>query len=114
MGKDSDGIVTLEELCMPRAMALVQLQTWAQHDPGLGSCAAVWECPEATVASREMTGTWFSEKKMLFSTFAETLKKLGWPGLRHAETRKLVFTSLDLHGCGVICREDLEWLDKWR
>merc|ERR1712083_1046936 len=106
----ADGLVTLEELCITRALALVQLQTWARQDPLLGSCAAIWDSLEAAVASRELTGTWFSEKKMLFSTFAETLKKLGWPALTNSETRKLVFTSLDFLGCGVISRDDLKWL----
>merc|ERR1712039_268815 len=51
---------------------------------------------------------------MLFSTFAETLKKLRCPCLKDPETRKYIFTSLDLHGCGVISRADLVWLDTWR
>jgi len=90
------------------------LKMWAESDPCLGSCSAIWESAEAASASRERTGTWFSEKKMLMGTFIDTLKRLGWPEVHGPETKRLALNALDLHGAGVITRADLEWLDDWK
>mmetsp|Transcript_72018 Transcript_72018/g.154131 ORF Transcript_72018/g.154131 Transcript_72018/m.154131 type:complete len:791 (+) Transcript_72018:91-2463(+) len=114
LDQDGDGVVRLEEMAVKPALALSNFKTWAQGLPILQSCAAIWESPEAAAASRKNTGTWFSEKKMLFSTFQDTLAELGWPEVNNKDVRQSIFTTLDLNGCGVVSRSDLEWLDKWR
>jgi len=35
------------------------------------------------------------------------------PGASDPRARRVLLSSLDYLGCGFICREDLEWLDKW-
>jgi len=114
LDKDNDGFVTIEELSVPTALALASFQKWARRSPLLGSCAAIWESPEAADASRKRSGTWYSEKKMLMGTLQDTLSSLGWPGVNVAKTRSLVFNVLDSSGCGLVTRADLEWVDKWK
>merc|ERR1740121_1536149 len=113
LDRDGDSLVRLEEYSSQHAFALADLRRWAQADPELGSVAAIWSSPQAREASRDKTGTWYSEKKMMTSTFLETLKRVGWPGAAEASSRRLVVAALDFHGCQVITKGDLEWLDRW-
>jgi len=114
LDRNHDGQVTLEEFNCHTALALASLQRWARKSPLLGSCAAIWETPEAADASRKRSGTWFSGKKMLVGTLRETLQSLQWPGANNASTRSLVFGALDIANCGLITLADLQWLDRWR
>mmetsp|Transcript_26112 Transcript_26112/g.81439 ORF Transcript_26112/g.81439 Transcript_26112/m.81439 type:complete len:853 (-) Transcript_26112:226-2784(-) len=113
LDRDGDGTVGLPELCMKPALALARFQRWAVST--FCTCAAIWETPEAATArGRNHKGSWGSEKKMLFASFAEALHELGWPQVHDHNERSLVFSSLDIYGCGLIMRSDLEWLDKWK
>mmetsp|Transcript_81895 Transcript_81895/g.213230 ORF Transcript_81895/g.213230 Transcript_81895/m.213230 type:complete len:850 (+) Transcript_81895:61-2610(+) len=111
LDQDKDGVVRFEEYSLQQALPLAYFLKWAREK--FGSCAAIWETPEAAAASRKLTGTWFAEKHMQVSTFKATLKSLGWPGLSEPETRKSVFNALDLKGFGMINQSDLAWLDGW-
>lgn len=114
LDRNNDGICSLEELAVHHALALANFQRWARRNPLLGSCAAIWEAPEAAAASRKRSGTWFSEKKMLVSVFQDTLEALGWPGISNPKMRNYVFQALDLVNCGLVTRADLQWVDHWR
>lgn len=111
---DTDGHVTLEELGVRHAIILASFQQWARKDPMLGSCAAIWESPEAASVARKRTGTWYRGKKMMASVFLETVQSLEWPLALDEKARTVLIGSLDLMDCGMVAREDLEWLDKWR
>jgi len=111
--RDDDPNVSLEEFCTERGVALAGFRRWCQKC--LGSCVAVWDHEEAVAARKKQEAKgWASDKKMMFSPFSRTLQALGWPEATNKEMRSLVLTSLDLIGCGVVERRDLEWLDKWR
>lgn len=112
LDRDEDGIVRIEDLSVKHAFALSSLRSWARKD--LHSCAAIWDSTAAKNASRERTGTWFSDRKMLTSVFAEVLGRLGWPGATQKNTMRLALGALDCVGCGVVTKGDLEWLDKWQ
>jgi len=112
LDRDEDEVVRIEELSVKHAFALSSLRTWARTE--LGSCAKIWDSTEAMDASRERTGSWFSEKKMLTSVFIDTLGRLGWPGVMQKQTLRLAVAALDALGCGVVTKADLEWLDKWQ
>eukprot|EP00928_Gymnodinium_smaydae_P060023 TRINITY_DN4356_c0_g2_i2.p1 TRINITY_DN4356_c0_g2~~TRINITY_DN4356_c0_g2_i2.p1 ORF type:complete len:957 (-),score=233.64 TRINITY_DN4356_c0_g2_i2:284-3154(-) len=108
---DRDGFVRLEDICVKSALALASLKAFCRGEPCLGSCASIWGSPEAIQASREATGTWFADKKLQTKTFARALRLLGW---EEPKVTGVILKSLDLHGCGVISQDDLEWLDGWR
>jgi len=114
LDRNNDGIVSLEELAVQSALTLANFQKWARRNPYLGSCAAIWDSPEAASVSRRRSGTWFAGKKMMVGTLQETLKELKYPGINNPQTRNLLFGALDLINCGLVTRADLEWLDKWR
>lgn len=114
LNRDNDGIISIEKLDPQGATILASFQKWAVKNPMLGSCASIWDSPEAANCSRRFSGTWFSEKKMLRKVFEETLRALEWSGIEDAEQRGVLFTALDFMNCGVYTRCDLEWLDKWR
>mmetsp|Transcript_78033 Transcript_78033/g.171066 ORF Transcript_78033/g.171066 Transcript_78033/m.171066 type:complete len:777 (-) Transcript_78033:2325-4655(-) len=111
LDKDEDDVVRIEELSIKHAFALCSLRNWARQE--LGGCVAIWDSKPARDASRERTGTWFSEKKMLTAVFIDALDRLGWPGVVNKATRSLAIGALDSVGCGVITKADLEWLDRW-
>lgn len=114
LDRDGDGSVGLPELCVKPSMALARFQRWAINST-FSSCADIWDTPEAVAArARTRRGSWGSEKKMLFASFAEALRDLDWPQIHDHHERSLVFSSLDSYGCGLIMRSDLEWLDKWK
>mmetsp|Transcript_5868 Transcript_5868/g.11858 ORF Transcript_5868/g.11858 Transcript_5868/m.11858 type:complete len:795 (+) Transcript_5868:84-2468(+) len=124
MDLDSSGTLELEEFCPKPAEALASFQRWAKE--AAGSCAALWDQPEAEQARLlpQRGGSWRSDKKMLLETFEEVLRTLGWTeasgscqpsghDIAATNAKALVLASLDLYGCGFISRSDLEWLDKW-
>lgn len=115
--KDDDAAVSLEELCIERAVALARFRRWCMTNRDLASpsCVAVWDHDEAihTRKVQEAKG-WPSDKKMQIAPFSRTLKALGWPEATNKKQCSLVMTSLDYMGCGVLERTDLEWLDKWK
>jgi len=108
---DKDGVVTFEDYNGRQALSLARFQRWAHNN--FGSCAILWEQPEAAAISRQMTGIWFPDKSMQLSTFKAFLKALYWPDFADVNTRRDVLSSLDLHGFGTISKSDLVWLDSW-
>jgi len=111
--KDDNPEITLEELCVQPAMALARFRHWAQGR--FGSCAALWTVPEALALRKKKAGTaWISEKKMLHAAILETLHSYNWQEVASTEQQNLVLSSLDLYGCGLIMKSDLEWLDQWQ
>jgi len=142
LDKAGDGAFRLEELCVHAADALASFQAWAFK--AYGSCLALWDCPEiaagrktrqptaASTASASQSqsqassagglaagggAAWVSNKKMLLSSWAETLRAVGCPvivGPIGETNLKFLFQALDLYGCGFIARSDLEWLDAWK
>lgn len=113
LDKDCDGMFRLEELSVRAADVLASFQDWACET--CGSCADIWDLPQFVEARRKPQGEkrWMSEKKVLFSAFAELLKELDCPFYHEPTVRSLLLASLDKYGCGFISRSDLEWLDKW-
>mmetsp|Transcript_3722 Transcript_3722/g.6600 ORF Transcript_3722/g.6600 Transcript_3722/m.6600 type:complete len:865 (-) Transcript_3722:83-2677(-) len=113
LDKDSDQMLDFHELCPKAGNVLAQFQNWAFDKRG--SCAAIWNAPETRAARCRpaRNGSWASDKKLLFSTFAEALKALGWKPVEDREIRNILFISLDKYGCGFISYEDLQWVDKF-
>lgn len=113
LDKDQDFDFEFYELCPQAANVLAKFQTWSKERAG--SCAAIWDLPEALAARcrQNRNGTWASDKKMLFGAFAQTLKALGWKPIHDPRTRHLLLMSLDNYGIGVVSQRDLEWVDKF-
>lgn len=113
LDEDEDGWVPLEELVVHFGLVLARFKVWATSK--LGSCVAIWDSPEAIAERARLRGEgqWISDKKMWFASFTEVLRGLGWPEVDSTEARGMLFSSLDMHGCGLISPTDLEWLDRW-
>merc|ERR1740130_1866520 len=97
---DSDGKLSLEELCPDFALALARFRQWACSS--FGSCVDVWDSQElarARTASHQH-GSWFSDKKMMTRVFADSLKAIGWLGRQ--QERALLTSGFDMHSCGCI------------
>lgn len=74
---DKDGIVRFEEFAVNEALILARFQKWAKER--FGSCAAIWDTPQAATASRNIDGTWFREKSMKASAAHITVERHGGP-----------------------------------
>mmetsp|Transcript_35813 Transcript_35813/g.102309 ORF Transcript_35813/g.102309 Transcript_35813/m.102309 type:complete len:838 (-) Transcript_35813:197-2710(-) len=116
LDRDGDGKVSFEQFCTHPAIVLAQFQHWARAR--IGSCAAIWDVPEAASARQAKRGSsssaWSSDKKMLFGPFTAALRALGCPVCSDPVARSVLLSSLDSFGCGLIVRADLEWLDGWK
>jgi len=119
LDRDGDGHFTLEELGPRPAQALASFKVWAYNR--IGSCAAVWDHPEAVARREQPRGRWASDKKMLPVVFVSALRAMGWPnsatdsevGVDTVADPKRLCSALDLCGSDLICLEDLQWVDKW-
>lgn len=110
---DEDGVCGLEDLSVPRARVLSTFLKWARER--FGSCAAIWESPEAVRLRKKASASrWVSGKKKQKHIFVELLKLLGWPGVRASENRMTLCSALDFYDCGLVMQSDLAWLDRWR
>lgn len=110
---DCDEKIRLEEITPHAADCLASFQAWARDHHG--SCAQIWDHPEvlSAAAAARARENWASEKKMLASAFIKGLKALNCPMILNPDWRKWLMFALDKHACGVIAREDLEWIDRW-
>lgn len=113
LDKDNDGVLRMEELYIRGADILASFQMWACQE--FGTCASIWDCDEMVNARHRHSrnNREWSDKKVRFNSFQEVLKACNCPICVDADMMTVLFTSLDLHGCGFVERADLEWLDKW-
>jgi len=116
LDQDDDGVLRLEEVGAEHCAVLARFKAWAEQN--FGSCSASWDKLRMATGP---TGTWKSDKTMMYQTFLKALAAFGWPqhcGLyppsSFADQRcAMLCSSLDLHGCGIVSLQDLEWLDQW-
>mmetsp|Transcript_54445 Transcript_54445/g.127103 ORF Transcript_54445/g.127103 Transcript_54445/m.127103 type:complete len:1075 (+) Transcript_54445:99-3323(+) len=113
LDRDCDGKVTFWEFCGSVAIGLAKLLAWARER--YGSTVGLWDCKEAAELRRQcrQDRTWPSDKTMQFAKFNELLRSLGWPGASEPSISSLLRSSLDACNCGLISRQDLEWIDGW-
>jgi len=113
LDQNGDGVVAMEEMCTQSAAALACLRGWARRK--FGSCSSIWDQRETVMmfSTCMRNGPWKSNKKMLTKAFVLVLRDLRWPAAQQRRTEALLSSALDVHGCGLVSRNDLEWLDKW-
>mmetsp|Transcript_61491 Transcript_61491/g.159663 ORF Transcript_61491/g.159663 Transcript_61491/m.159663 type:complete len:710 (+) Transcript_61491:104-2233(+) len=126
LDQDADGVLRIEEVGTEHAAVLAQYQAWClQH---FGSCANSWEKLRLAAVP---SGSWRSDKAMMYPTFLGALAAYSWPravGIFGSSpggsssssscnssdsTGPMLCAALDLHGCGIVSLQDLEWLDRW-
>lgn len=115
-----EGSFVIENIAVHLADLLASFRRWAQES--FGCCARLWDSKPAKAARskprqqgkvRWPSDRWPSDKKMLCAAFTEALLALDCPHVPDRKTAQILTSSLDLHGCGLVTKEDLEWLDCW-
>lgn len=104
---DECGEVRLEEIAGKPAAALARFSLWSRNS--FGTCA-IWK--EIMKVAKPPT-SWKSTSSLTPATFIQALCALYWPGAGDLKGQAALTAALDLNGCGIMSRSDLDWLEKW-
>lgn len=113
LDRSTDGVLSLEEVAPEQAFSLANFRRWCYTH--YGSCAEVWNVAEVVFERQKaVMGGLSIQKKMPLHSLLTAVKELGWPSSRDEPgIAAQVGHALDFFHCGLICVQDLEWLDSW-
>lgn len=104
---DSDGCVGLEDVASKAAASLANFWLWVHKS--YGGCSLVWD---RVMREARPPSTWKSTSSLPYGAFQRALKSMGWQGIKQGAGIALC-NALDLYGCGIVARSDLQWVDRW-
>uniref|UniRef100_A0A7S4UW69 EF-hand domain-containing protein n=1 Tax=Alexandrium monilatum TaxID=311494 RepID=A0A7S4UW69_9DINO len=107
LDRSNNGELFMEDVASKSSAALASFRYFVRKSHP--ACGLVWD--QVLVESRSPS-SWKSNSSLPYGPFLRALKTLGWPGIAQGVGVDLC-QALDLYGCGIVCKTDLHWLDKW-
>merc|ERR1712241_1236503 len=98
----------LEEVAPQGSATLARFWRWQRHD--FRSADACWK---AIMSTAKPSPNWKSTVSLQSPAFNAAIKALQWPGCNEQGAGASLCVQLDLNGCGIVSKTDLEWLDRW-
>lgn len=105
---DGDDALTLADISPQGSASLARFCRWQKDSFG-----STTECWNAIFSASKPAPNWKSTVSLKSPVFSAAIKALQWPGSNEQGAGATLCTNLDLNGCGIVSKADLEWLDRW-